>query len=132
MVKFGNKGTYKHAEAESTKVYDIVLYRNLPTGPNNSFANGQYRGTFLHCRDGGTHRNVLIDLEKETWDYLLVNGIMITVEYLPGTHVEADHQSRFVTDSSKQKRICGYRSAVSPIMTQLALFLLGNMHGLVV
>ena len=81
---------------------------------------------------GGTHRNVLIDLEKEIWDYLLVNGIMITVEYLPGTHVEADHQSQFVTLSSKQKRICGYRSAVSPIMTQLALFLLGNMHALVV
>ena len=76
MVKFGNKSTYKHAEAESTKVYDIVLYRNLPTGPNNSFANGQYRGTFLHCRDGGHPQKCFdrprkrnLGLPSSEWDH---------------------------------------------------------------
>lgn len=52
----------------------------------------------------GTHNKVLSDLAKETWDYLLANGIMITVEYLPGTfNVKADHQLRSVTDSSEWK-----------------------------
>ena len=38
----------------------------------------------------------------ETWDYLLANMAMFTVEHLPGTlNVEADHQSWSVTDSSK-------------------------------
>lgn len=38
----------------------------------------------------------------ETWDYLLANMAMFTVEHLPGTlSVEADHQSWSVTDSSK-------------------------------
>ena len=53
---------------------------------------------------GGTHKKFLLNLTKEIWDYLLVNGIMVTIEYLPGTlTVEADHQSRSVMDSCELK-----------------------------
>ena len=104
IVKAGNKGTYKRIGADRSKVCNIILYRNLPTSQNNSFVNGQYSDTFLHCRKGGTHTKVLSDLTKKNRDYLLENGIMIIVEYLPGTlNVEVDHHSRSVTDSNKWK-----------------------------
>ena len=45
MVKAENKGTYKHTGPESNQVCDIDLYKNIPTSQNNSFANGQYRGS---------------------------------------------------------------------------------------
>ena len=49
-----------------------------------------------------THNKNLSNLAKEIWDYLLANGTMITVEYLPRTFkMEVDHQSRSVTDSSE-------------------------------
>ena len=49
-----------------------------------------------------THNKVLSNLTKDIWDYLLANGTMITVEYLPRTFkMEVDHQSRSVTDSSE-------------------------------
>ena len=98
------KKTYKHTGSESSKVCDIAFHKNLPTNQNNSFGNGQHSITFLHCQMAGTHNKVLSDLAEEIWDYLLANGIMITVEYLPGTlSVKADHQSRSVTDSSEWK-----------------------------
>ena len=55
--------------------------------------------------EGGiTQNTVLSELAKEIWDYLIVNGITFTVEYLPGIlSVEADFQSRSVTNSSKWK-----------------------------
>ena len=57
----------------------------------------------LHYRSLQRHpHKVLLDLAKEIWNHLLANGIMITVEYLPGTlNLEADHLSRSATDSSK-------------------------------
>ena len=76
MVKSGNKGTYKHTGAESSKICDIVLYKNLPTSQNNSFANGQYSGTFLQCQNGGhlqksfvkpSQRN--LGLPSSEWDH---------------------------------------------------------------
>ena len=52
----------------------------------------------------GTHNRVFSDQAKETWNSLLANGIIITVEYLLGKlNMEVDHQSRSVTDSSDWK-----------------------------
>ena len=76
MVKAGNKGTYKRNGAENSKVCDIDLYKNLPTSQNNSFANGQYSNTFLHCQNGGhkqrfartSQRNLgLTSKQMESW-----------------------------------------------------------------
>ena len=50
MLKDGNKGTYKRTGAESSKVCDICLHKNLPTNENNSFSNGQYSSTILYCQ----------------------------------------------------------------------------------
>ena len=85
MVKVGKKGKYKCTGAESSKVCNIDLYKNLRTSQNNSFSNGQCSGTFLHCRKLGLPRQSLSDQAKEIWDYFLANSIMITVKCLPGT-----------------------------------------------
>ena len=51
---------------------------------------------------GGSHNKILSNLAKETWVYLLANGITITAEYLPRfASQEADFQSRSVLDSSE-------------------------------
>ena len=47
---------------------------------------------------------ILLNLAIEILDYLLANGITITVEYLPGVLIqEVDFQSRSVSDSSELK-----------------------------
>ena len=80
MVKAENKRTYKRTGAEGSKVCDIYLYKDCPTSHNNLLPNGQYSDTFLHCQNRGTHNKVLSDESKEIYDYLLANGIVITVE----------------------------------------------------
>ena len=105
MVRIGNKGTYKHTGAESSKVCDINLYKNLLTSQNNSFTNGQYSGTFYITKVGSIYKQQSFARpSKKVLDYLLANVIMTTVEYLPGTlNMTADHQSWIVKDSSKWK-----------------------------
>ena len=53
IVKAGNKETNKHSEAESSDVCVIHFQKNFPTSQNNSFANGQYSGIFLHYQNRG-------------------------------------------------------------------------------
>ena len=51
---------------------------------------------------GGTGNKGLLDLSKDTRDYILKNGITITAEYLPSClNVEADWQSKNPRDSSE-------------------------------
>ena len=53
---------------------------------------------------GGTRNQLLVQISKEIWEYLLDKGITITAEYLPGAlNREADMQSRTVKDSSEWK-----------------------------
>ena len=53
---------------------------------------------------GGTKGQDLNQISKEIWEELLIHGITITAEHLPGKlNVEADHQSRSVKDSSEWK-----------------------------
>ena len=53
---------------------------------------------------GGTRNQLLVQISKEIWEYLLEKGIAITAEYLPGAlNREADMQSRTVKDSSEWK-----------------------------
>ena len=39
--------------------------------------------TLIPKGNGEANNKILSDLAKSIWDYLLANGIMITVEYLP-------------------------------------------------
>ena len=51
---------------------------------------------------GVTHNKVSSDISKEIWDFLLLQEITITVEYLPGVlNQETDFQSRSMKDSSE-------------------------------
>ena len=53
---------------------------------------------------GGTRTQLLVQISKEIWEYLLDKGITITAEYLPGAlNQEIYMQSRTVKDSSKWK-----------------------------
>lgn len=53
---------------------------------------------------GGTRSPEMIKLAKKMWKFLLENGIMITVEYIPSKlNVEADAQSRQTQDWSDWK-----------------------------
>lgn len=53
---------------------------------------------------GVTHDKVLSAIAKKNWEYLLANGIMVTVKCLPGIlNAETDHKSRSVSDSGKWK-----------------------------
>ena len=47
---------------------------------------------------------ILLQVTKEIWDYLLANGIAVTAEYLPSSlNIQADWQSRNHRDSSDWK-----------------------------
>ena len=51
---------------------------------------------------GSTRNQLLVQISKETWEYLLDKGITITAEYLLGAlNKEANMQSRTVKDSSE-------------------------------
>ena len=51
---------------------------------------------------GGTQNIKMVELDKETWEYLLKWGIAITIEYLPSElNVTADWESRNSLDSSE-------------------------------
>ena len=53
---------------------------------------------------GGTRNQLLVQISKEIWEYLLDKGITITAEYLPeALNKGADMQSRTVKDSSEWK-----------------------------
>jgi len=53
---------------------------------------------------GGTQNKDMIKLSKEIWDYLISQGITITLEYLPShLNIEADWESRNCQDSSEWK-----------------------------
>ena len=92
MVKPGGKRTYQCARIESSKVCHNDIYKNVSRCKSSSQTNGQHGGTFLHQADGGgTHKKVLSGLTKKIWNYLIVNGITITVKYLHGIlNMEAD------------------------------------------
>ena len=48
---------------------------------------------------GGTRNQLLVQISKEIWEYLLDKGITITAEYLPGAlNREADMQSRTASE----------------------------------
>jgi len=55
--------------------------------------------------EGGVTKNQqLTAISQEIWDYVLLQGITITKEYLPGKlNIEADRESRQVKDSSEWK-----------------------------
>lgn len=81
----------------------ICWVSSLKLSKDNTSANKKCSGSFLHFRNGETHKN-LLDLVKEMWNYLLANGITVTVEYLQEPlDLEADHQSRPILDSIKWK-----------------------------
>ena len=51
---------------------------------------------------GGTINQLLIQISKEIWQYLLAKGIKFTEEYLPGAlKREANIKSRTTKDSSE-------------------------------
>ena len=53
---------------------------------------------------GVTKSAELNKISKEIWEYLIVNGIMHTAEYLPGSqNIQPDEESRHTKNSSKWK-----------------------------
>ena len=53
---------------------------------------------------GGTNNHILVKLTKQIWDFLISRGIILTAEHLPShLNVEADYESRHVSDSSEWK-----------------------------
>ena len=53
---------------------------------------------------GVTKSTELNKISKEIWEYLIVNWIMHTAEYLPGSqNIQPDGESRHTKDSSKWK-----------------------------
>ena len=62
--------------------------------------------TTLHyiLKMGGTKNRTLIEITKRIWEYLLSNGITLTVEYIPSKlNKSADRESRNTQDSSEWK-----------------------------
>ena len=62
--------------------------------------------TALHylAKMGGTKSQVLIEITKRIWDFLLSKGITLTIEYVPSElNVIADWECRHTWDSSEWK-----------------------------
>ena len=49
----------------------------------NSHTNGQHSGSEIFEKNGGTKNQKITILSKEIWEILILEQIMITVEYLP-------------------------------------------------
>ena len=81
--------------------------QNIHQGENSEIyspASGQYDSPALHPKNGGTKNVTLIEITKRIWEYLLSNGITLTVEYIPSRlNKSPDWESRDMQDSSKWK-----------------------------
>ena len=96
--------SYKRFGIEGSKICNSDFHLSASINSIHTSSNEQYGCPFIFSKDGGTHNKVLSDISKEIWDYLLVKGITITAEYLPGAlNEEANFQSRAVRNSSEWK-----------------------------
>lgn len=104
-VKIGSKGSYKRTRTKGSNVWHNEVHKNICYCQGSSLTDVKYTITIISEEDGRrTHNKILSSLAKEIWDYLLANGITITVEYLPGVlNQEADFQSSSVLYSSEWK-----------------------------
>ena len=84
MAEIRNKREYKDTGIRSSKSSKNNLYKNLFKREDDLFTKRECSGTFLHSQKWATRHKILSGLAKEIWDYLLNNGVMITVEYLSG------------------------------------------------
>ena len=72
------KRSYKHFRNESSKICKFNFHSLVPNCKNNSYKNGQHCCPFLFCENGGTQNQLLIQISKEIWKYLLDKGVTIT------------------------------------------------------
>ena len=83
----GSRGTeisYKQARDEDSQVryFDIYLYASR--GKVNNFTNEQYCGSLVYSQNGGDPQQDFIRHKQRCCNYLPLNSIIITAEYIPG------------------------------------------------
>ena len=85
--------TYQCTGAHCSETCNIGLYQRQ-IGNSNPHTNRQYDSSVLLGKKGGgggTRSPKLLQVAKEIWDYLLADGIAVTIEYLPSSlNIQAD------------------------------------------
>ena len=95
---------YKYTGAKVSQIGYFNIYSEAPRSKFKSLTNRQYCGSVIYSQNRGTHNKVLSDISKEIWDYLLLERITITVQYLPWVlNQEDDIHSRSMKDTSEWK-----------------------------
>ena len=88
--------------ADCSKICNFNIQQVESFSKINPFANRQRSCTAVPRKNGETQSNVLSQLSKKIWDFLIKNGMMISAEYLPtAMNEEPNFQSRTVKDSRK-------------------------------
>ena len=96
------KRSYKYFRTDSSKICNFT--RLHPTAKTIHIKMDNIVALSYLVNMGGTRNQLLVQINKEIWEYLLDKGITITAEYLPGAlNREADMESRTVKDSSEWK-----------------------------
>lgn len=101
------KTAHKCLGAKGSQASNHDISKKLFTSEIHSRPDEQHHITLCYLiKKGGTKSQVLSNLSKEIWEFLISQGITITVEHVPGKlNVEADIQSRTVSDSSEWKLV---------------------------
>ena len=98
------KRSYKYFRTESSKICNFNFHSLVPTAKTIRIKMDNITALSYLVKMGGTRNQLLVQISKEIWEYLLDKGITITAEYLPGAlNREADMQSRTVKESSEWK-----------------------------
>ena len=94
LVSKGKRTGYTNSGIESSKTCHFSIHIQMENTSALSYL----------VKMGGTQNQVMLDLSKEIWAYLIKHKITITVEYLPSKlNFIADWESRNVRDQSGWK-----------------------------
>jgi len=106
MVESGKElVSYKHFRIKAAKLA-IQTFTKTKTVKSIHIQMDNVVAICYLLKTGDTKNQQLTAIFQEIWDYLLLQGITITVEYLPGKlNIEVDRESRQVKDSNEW-RVC--------------------------
>ena len=101
VVSPGNEIPHQYSRIISSKTSHTDIHK-IQRCQSNTSSSRQYCGLNIFDENGGIQNMKMVELDKETWEYLLKWGITITTEYLPSElNVAADWESRNSLDSSE-------------------------------
>ena len=98
------KGHINSSQLRAAKYAILTFTRLYPTAKTIHIKMDKIVALSYLVKMGGTQNQLLVQISKEIWEYLMDKGITITAEYLPGAlNKETNMQSLTVKDSSEWK-----------------------------